>query len=383
MLGNLLLERRGLLELHTVDVEDDVALADARFGGGTAVEHARHVDAAQLVDAQLLALTVEEGLVDRTERDTQHGALHDAVLLEVHDHLADNRFGHGERIAHVAARLRLDERIDAHQLTVRVDQRTARVAGVDRRIGLDEGFDAELARDDAQLTRLGTHDAGRDGRLQVVGRADGQHPFAQTQRVGAAEGERRKVLALDLDERHVGRRVRADDFGIEDAAVVELHAQFGGILDDVVVGHDVAVGRDNHARAASTALLLLRFAAAVEAPLRDAEEFEEGVIAEAAAAHLDLLYRLDVDHCLDGILRRIGQVGIAVRFVRREVGAERRRALHLMVDIGHARFHVAAEHPGRGSAGSGGHGNDSQIKKYLFHNMQKLWFHSIRSLFAS
>lgn len=106
-------------------------------------------------------------------------------------------------------------------------------------------------------------------------------------------------------------------------------------------------------------------------------------LAEAAALHLDLLHRLDVDHRLDGILGRIGQVGIAVRLVRREMGAERRCALHLAVDICDARLHVAAERPGRYTARKGSHGDDSQIKKYLFHNMQKIWFRSIRSPFAS
>jgi hypothetical protein len=47
--------------------------------------------------------------------------------------------GDRERDAHEAARAAVDLRVDAHHLAAQVDQRPARVAGVDRHVGLDEG----------------------------------------------------------------------------------------------------------------------------------------------------------------------------------------------------------------------------------------------------
>lgn len=74
--------------------------------------------------------------------------LHDAVLLEIHDHLSNDRFGDRERITDIATRHRLDYGIDTDQFAARIDQRTARITGIDGRIRLDKRLDAEFARND-------------------------------------------------------------------------------------------------------------------------------------------------------------------------------------------------------------------------------------------
>jgi hypothetical protein len=51
-----------------------------------------------------------------------------------------------ERHAHVAARLAVDLRVDAHHLAARVEQRAARVAGIDGDVGLDEGHGAVVGQ---------------------------------------------------------------------------------------------------------------------------------------------------------------------------------------------------------------------------------------------
>ena len=104
-----------------------------------------------------------------------------------------------------------------------VDQRTARIAGVHGRVGLDERFDAEIVGDGPQVARLGADDARRDGRLEVERRTDGQHPFTQAQGVGRTESQRRKFRGVDFQQRHVGCRILADERGVERPAVVELH----------------------------------------------------------------------------------------------------------------------------------------------------------------
>ena len=82
-----------------------------------------------------------------------------------------------ERHALVAARAAVDLRVDAHHLAARVEQRTARVAGVDRHVGLDEGHGAVVG----QRAALGAHHAGRHGVLEAERRADREHPFAHAQ----------------------------------------------------------------------------------------------------------------------------------------------------------------------------------------------------------
>ena len=150
--------------------------------------------------------------------------------------------------------------------------------------------------------------------MQVERRADGKHPLAETQCVGTAERKRRQILRLDLNQRHVGCGVATDDFGIERATVIEFHSQFGGVLDDMVVGYDIAVLGENNSRTARTLFALLRRALLAVA-LREAEELEERVETAAAAADLDLLNGFDIDDRLHGILRRVCQVGIRLRSI--------------------------------------------------------------------
>jgi hypothetical protein len=71
--------------------------------------------------------------------------------------------GNRERDAHEAARARVDLAVDAHHLAAHVDQRPARVAGVDGHVGLDEGQVV------AGVALLGADDAGGDGVLQPKG----------------------------------------------------------------------------------------------------------------------------------------------------------------------------------------------------------------------
>ena len=239
-----------------------------------------------------------------------------------------------------------------------VDQRTARVAGVHRRVGLDERLDPEIVGNGPQLPRLGAHDAGRDGRLQVERRTDRQHPFAQTQRIGRSESQRRQPLGLDLQQREVRRRILADEFGVERTPVVELHLEFRSPVHDVVVRHDIAVLRNNHARTAGPLLAVLRTSVAAAVILRDSEELQKRIVAPALG-HLDLLDGLDVHDGLHRILGGIGQVGILIGLVGGELRAQRGSAFHLALDISYRITAVARNGPRRKSAGCGRHGDYS------------------------
>src|SRR6185312_6146507 len=79
---------------------------------------------------------------------------------------------------------------------------------------------------------------------------------------------------VDFDHRQVGQLVRTDHFGRQLAAVTESDLDAGGILHDVVVGNDVAVGRNNDAAAQP----LLEFGAAGELAAELTKELGERVV---------------------------------------------------------------------------------------------------------
>ena len=91
------------------------------------------------------------------------------------------------------------------------------------------------------------------------------------------EGE--VVAAVDLDQREIGARIGADDLGGVGLAVVGRDLDAVGLLDDVVVGDGVAVGRDEEARALGLAEARGR-AACLRLAFGHAEALEEFSIGE-------------------------------------------------------------------------------------------------------
>ena len=148
---------------------------------------------------------------------------------------------------------------------------------------------------------LGTDDAGGDGRSKLVAQrtAHGQHPLSEPQLVGITERKGRKSLGVNLYQCDIGGRVCTDHLSFVGLVVVQCHLHLGGVRDNVVVGHDVAVRTDDHTRAASLLLPCLRLAI----PEEEAEE---------RIGHLILLRHghLYIDDSVHGGLRRIGQVRI-------------------------------------------------------------------------
>ena len=111
---------------------------------------------------------------------------------------------------------------------------------------------------------LGADDAGRDGEIETQRITEGEDPFADSRLRVVAEGDGRKVCRVDLDHCHVGRRVAANDLGLEDAVVVERDGDAIRVGHDVIVGEDVAVGRHDEARTAGFLGLGVRRAELVE-----------------------------------------------------------------------------------------------------------------------
>ena len=119
--------------------------------------------------------------------DAQVAADHAAVGDELLHHAADEVDGNreAEAFGHVLIAGRADDgRVDADELAARVDERAARVAGVDRGVRLDE----VLERRDAELTAARrADDAHRHGLTQAQRVADREDDLADLERVRAAQ----------------------------------------------------------------------------------------------------------------------------------------------------------------------------------------------------
>ena len=205
------LERRRGRDVVPVERDDDVAArrhllavdrgrprrrAEARVGGrrsgphlgdGGAVRHVDHPDA----EVGVLDLA---GL-DQLRDDRPHGVRRDR-----------------EPDAVVAARLALDLRVHADHPALAVEERAARVAVVDRRVGLDRVVDREVVRS-GHLAVEGADDAARDRALEAERAAHGDHGVADRDLARVAERERLEEDCgrVDPDHGEVGGRVGADE----------------------------------------------------------------------------------------------------------------------------------------------------------------------------
>ena len=196
-------------------------------------------------------------------------ARHASLFLQLLDRVHRDVDRDCERETHVPARARINERVDADNLAAHVEQRPARVAGVDRDVGLDER-DQILLR---QVASLRADDSRGHRVLEPERLADRDHPFADLELVGIADRDLRQILRIDLQQRNVGALVGADDLGLELAAIRQAHEDFGCIVDHVRVGGDVTIRRNDEARAGR-----LRFEIALgRAPRNRTEALEEFV----------------------------------------------------------------------------------------------------------
>ena len=254
-----------VLDRLAVDRGDHVARLDAGRGG-----RARRL---RLIDQGALGLLHAEAVGDvggdRLDLHAEPGAVDVAMFLELgDDHLGGLRRD-VEADADRAARRREDRGVHADHVAIDVEGRAAGIALVDRRIDLDvvvvgAGADVAPARRD---------DAGGDRAAQAERIADRDHPIADARLVLGELHVGEGLVGVDLDEGEIGLRVGADHLGLVGRAVVGLDLHGLGMIDDVVIGHRVAVRRNEEAGAfAGDDLLGLRHAVR---QAREAELLEE------------------------------------------------------------------------------------------------------------
>ena len=103
----------------------------------------------------------------------------------------------GKRNALEAARAGVNLAVDADHLTAHIDERAARVAGVDGHVGLDE---RQVV---AGVALLGADDACCDGVFQAERRADGHDPLAHAHAVGVTDFDGRQATGFNFHNSHV------------------------------------------------------------------------------------------------------------------------------------------------------------------------------------
>jgi len=309
-----LLELLSRGHLAAVHLDERVAARDAGgLGGALGIELGRHHAAA---DAEVLRQLRGQVLDDEADPGVPHLAVGDQVL----HHAPRAIDGDGEADA---LRLPVDGGVDADQLALDVEQRAARVPGVDRSVGLDEvGVSPVLV---VQRAADRAHHAGGHRVREAEGVADRDHGLADHEIGRGPEGDVRQVAArLDAHDRDVGVGVRSHQRGVELALVGERHVDAARALDHVHVGHDGAVGRDDDARAEARRL---------EAPGARVDEVAEELLeervlreGEGRAALLDDLLGRDVHHRRARLLDRLDHQApprrVALRPARRRDGGE-------------------------------------------------------------
>ena len=139
-------------------------------------------------------------------------------------------------------------------LPLQIEKRSARVAGIDRGISLNEileGRDAQI------LPPFGADDADSEARFEGKRSSDGDDPFADFQFIGVAEGQIGQIFFIDFQEGEIGSGIGAAHCGGKFPSVVQDHGDLGGVFHHVVICHDKAIRADEKARAAGHLRLLL------------------------------------------------------------------------------------------------------------------------------
>ena len=148
-----------------------------------------------------------------------------------------------------AARVRQDERVDADELALYVDERSTAVAVVDWRVGLD----VHHRRIRIGLPIGGADDAHRHRIAQPFRTAERKDQFPLPNAAGRRQRQRRQSGHVDLQQREIDLTRDADDFRVDGASPARLFAGDDNLnrssaVDDVAVRDDVAAGVDDDAR---------------------------------------------------------------------------------------------------------------------------------------
>src|SRR5829696_5662772 len=230
------------------DGDDEILRPDAGAFGRRAGDHLDDLDAARAADR------------GRNRRRQRPGAAGDpdprsADAPVAHQRRHDLRRRRVDRHGEAEADAR-DRRVDPDDAAAPVDERAARVARVQRGVGLDHVVDHAHGAAGARRQRAAERgdDARGDRALEPVRVADRDHELADAQLGGVAERRRLERGLVGAQHGEVREGVRADEPERELAPVGERATDAAApAADDVRGRQQEAVGRDHDAGAAARA----------------------------------------------------------------------------------------------------------------------------------
>src|SRR3954463_12881687 len=164
-------ELRRIVNRLAVELDDDVSGAQSGFETFRIPRHPRYQCAVRVRRPELAGGLFRQ-LLDAEEA---HGTTpHFAELLQIVDDLARQVARDGKPDPLVPAALGEDAGVDTNQFAAAADQRSARVAGVDRRVRLNEVF--VISEPDVRPSG-GADDTGRHRLTELERAANRQHRF--------------------------------------------------------------------------------------------------------------------------------------------------------------------------------------------------------------
>ncbi len=159
--------------------------------------------------------------------------------------LRKNRFGHVDRNGKTKPLSGgHDGCVDPDHFSIDIQKRPARVARIDRSVGLDEvliGLNTHVG------APRGGNNADRHGAVQAERVADRNRPLPHVQFVRITKDRHRQVGYVYLDNRDVALGVAADNLGIVDLIVGKLDLDTLGIPHDMIIGDDITILADQKA----------------------------------------------------------------------------------------------------------------------------------------
>ncbi len=195
-------ECRHGLNRPVIGGKNNVLHLHARGGGGAVRRNVVHDDAPGLRQSQAVRQSRRDLLRTGADLDVVHVSILAQAAIDKIDHA--RRDGKAQSFA--SAALTQDESVDADHMAVHVHQRTAAVARIDRRVGLNivQRFCG------IGLPRHCADHAHRDRILQSLGTADRQYHLSHTNVLRLLQRQRGQIGLFNLEQRQIALFVDPD-----------------------------------------------------------------------------------------------------------------------------------------------------------------------------
>ena len=236
--------KRTPIDRLTVQSRDHIILAQAGFRSRTIRNNFGHNRALRCLYSERRGQLRSEFL----EVNSQARTSNRAVLFQLGHDVTDQVYRNGEAYTLIPSAPGKNRCVDSDQLATSIDERAARVSGIDGGIGLDEVFIVF----DSQPPATGGADDSHGHRLSEAKRITHRKrnvPDFDLRRI--AQHHVRQISRIYLDQSNVGLGICSNDARLHLALVCHGDGQFRCAINDVVVCDDVAIRTNDHTRSFS------------------------------------------------------------------------------------------------------------------------------------